>query len=346
MYINEDDDLDADLKAAFDGPGVTNIENDDDDIEIVLPEGDEGHGEPAAVEEKGEKGRVRGPDGKFVAKTEEQEQDAPVQDPNAPAEPSVTSATRPPASWTPEAKAQFATLSPVVQAAIAKREQEIDQGLRMKDRDVKRYEPLEQTIAPYRQKWAVAGVDEATAIKQLLAASDWLERDPAEAIAYLAKQYGVASAQPAAGQPQQAQPQGISQAPEFTALQQELASLKQQISSQSEASLVSQIEAFRNDPANLYFENVRDDMAALINAGKATDLADAYEKACWMRPDIRPLLQQPVVKGQNPAEVARKKAAGGSVTGSPAEPVGTVLNGSGSIEDDIRAAIAEAAGRV
>ncbi|WP_206165700.1 hypothetical protein, partial [Citrobacter braakii] len=39
---------------------------------------------------------------------------------------------------------------------------------------MKKYEPLEAAIAPYRQKWQVSGVDEATAIKQLLAASDWL----------------------------------------------------------------------------------------------------------------------------------------------------------------------------
>ncbi len=332
--MTEDDGLDEDIAAALRG----------NDPETAPEPVIEAATDPVEAPEKVESARERGPDGKFVAKGEEAGQDTPVQDPNAPAEPSP-SATRPPASWTPEAKAQFASLPQAVQAAVAKREQEIDHGLRMKDRDVKRYEPLEQVLAPHRQKWAVQGVDEVSAIRSLIAASDWLDRNPAEALAHLAKQYGVNLAQPGEGQALAPQPQGNSQNPEFQALQQELAAIKQQMASQSEAGLLSQIEAFRNDPKNLYFDNVRDDMAALIQAGKAKDMSEAYEMACWMRPDIRPLLQQAQIPAPNPAEVARKKAAGGSVTGSPAEPRTITNNPNATLEDDIRAAYAEAAGR-
>jgi len=339
-FVDEQaDDLDADLRAALAG-----LETPEPAPEPEVKEAVEAKEPSKPVEKVDEKGRVRGEDGKFVAKPDEVGQDQPAQDPKAQAEPSQ-SAIRPPVSWAPEAKAQFATLSPAVQAAINKREQEIDQGLRMKDKDVKRYEPLEQVIAPHRQKWAVAGVDEATAVKQLLEASDWLERDPKQALAYLARQYGVDLAQPTGGQPSQAQPQGTAANPEFLALQQELAQIKQQIGSQQEAGMLSQIESFRQDPKNLYFDNVRDDMAALISTGKAKDLPEAYEMACWMRPDIRPLLQQAQVIPAPSGDVARKRAAGASVTGSPAEPRTIGNNPNATIEDDIRNAILELSGR-
>lgn len=322
----QDDDIDADIRAAL--TGVEAPEAIIEPVETV---------EEAPVEaEKAEKGPVRAPDGKFVAKVEEVAQDTPK-----PVETEAQGSIRPPASWTPQAKAKFASADPDIQQEVLKREKDMDRGLNEQARRLKAYEPLEEVIAPHRQKWQVAGVDEATAVKQLLAASDWLERDPQTAIAYLAKQYGV-TAQPT-GQPEQAQPTGTA-SPEIQALQQELASLKQQIGSREEAGMLSQIEAFKQDPANLYFDNVRDDMAALLNAGKAKDLAEAYEMACWMRPDIRPLLQQAQV-APAPTDVARKKVAGASVTGSPAEPRTNSNNPNATIEDDIRAAISELQGQ-
>lgn len=291
-----------------------------------------------------EKTRERGPDGKFVAKSDEKTDDATEQQPKT----ETVESIRPPASWSAQAKAKFATLDPEVQREVLRREKEVDAGFRKRADELKRYEPLESVIAPYRSKWAASGVDEATAVKQLLAASDWLEKDPNQAIAYLARQYGVnftgqPQAQPAMpGPAHQGQPN-----PEMEALKQELSSLKQSMQEREQSTLQSQIEAFANDPANLYFENVRGDMAVLIDSGKAKDLAEAYEMACWMRPDIRPLLQTPQVKA-DPAKdrekAAKAKAAGSSVTGSPSA-AGAPSKSNGTIEDDIRLAIQQVTSR-
>lgn len=337
MLIDGDDGIADDIRAALTG----NTEQ----VTEVDPAKEQEVDLPAATQnepEEGKETRTRGPDGKFVAKTEEVAQDTTDQPSGVVAEPPSQAVTRPPSSWSPEAKAEFANLAPHVQAAIAKREQEIDQGLRKKAEEVKRYEPLESVLAPRRALWAAQGMDEASAVKTLLAAQDLLEQDPRKGLEFLARSYGVDLAQPQ-GQAQQPQPAG--QPSELTALQQELADLKRQIASQSEAGFHSQIEAFRNDPANLYFENVRDEMAVLIQTGKAKDLPEAYDMACWMRPDIRPLLQQAQTRvAPDPAEIARKKAAGASVTGSPAEAQ-AAFKPNGTIEDDIRAAAAELSGR-
>ena len=293
--------------------------------------------------EKASDGRERGPDGKFIAKAPETVQDTPDQPSEAVADPAAKLAIRAPASWSPAAKASFERLPPEVQQAVAKREQEIDHGLRRKSEEVKRYEPLEQLIAPRRALWAAQGMDEASAIKTLLAAQDLLERDPKQGLEFLARSYGVNlnTAQPQ-GQPYQAQPAPDSH-PEIAALKQQLQVLQSQVQTAQTAPIVSQIDAFQNDPANLYFENVRDDMAVLLHNGKASDLKEAYDMACWMRPDIRPFLQTaqaPAAPMQDKAAQARRAAV--SVTGSPGQTA--IRKSNGSIEDDIRAAFEEVAG--
>jgi len=293
--------------------------------------------------EKAADGRVRGPDGKFIAKAPEMVQDTLDQPSEAVADPAAKLAIRAPASWSPAAKATFDKLPPEVQQAVAKREQEIDHGLRRKSEEVKRYEPLEQVLAPRRAQWAAQGMDEVHAVKTLLAAQDLLEKNPMQGLEFLARSYGVNlnTAQPQ-GQPYQAQPARDSH-PEIAALKQQLQVLQSQVQTAQTAPIVSQIDAFQNDPANLYFENVRDDMAVLLHNGKASDLKEAYEMACWMRPDIRPFLQTaqaPAAPVQDKAAQARRAAV--SVTGSPGQT--RIPKSNGSIEDDIRAAFEEVAG--
>jgi len=334
----------------------------EDDIRAAMAEVSGNAPEPAPVEEmvvapeavieaetphddieKAADGRVRGPDGKFIAKAPEMVQDTPDQPSEAVADPAAKLAIRAPASWSPAAKATFDKLPPEVQQAVAKREQEIDHGLRRKSEEVKRYEPLEQVLAPRRAQWAAQGMDEVHAVKTLLAAQDLLEKNPMQGLEFLARSYGVNlnTAQPQ-GQPYQAQPAPDSH-PEIAALKQQLQVLQSQVQTAQTAPIVSQIDAFQNDPANLYFENVRDDMAVLLHNGKASDLKEAYEMACWMRPDIRPFLQTaqaPAAPVQDKAAQARRAAV--SVTGSPGQT--RIPKSNGSIEDDIRAAFEEVAG--
>lgn len=336
MLIDSDNGIADDIRAALAGDAeqVTEV---DPVLEPAVDLPDDAQNAP----DEGKETRTRGPDGKFVAKTDEVAQDNTDQPSGEVAEPPSQAVTRPPSSWSPAAKAEFEKLPPAVQQAVAKREQEIDQGLRRKAEEVKRYEPLETILAPRRALWAAQGMDEASAIKTLLAAQDLLEQDARKGIEFLAKSYGVDLAQPQ-GQAQAPQPAGQPQ-PD-NALLQRIAQLEQSIQSGQQATYLTQIEAFQSDPKNLYFENVRDDMAVLIQTGKAKDLAEAYEMACWMRPDIRPLLQTPQIVTDK-GRVARAKLAGASVTGSPAETGAGLPNPNGSIDDDIRTALAELSGR-
>ena len=75
------------------------------------------------------------------------------------------------------------------------------------------------------------------------------------------------------------------------------------------------IEKFASDPANIYFDELADDIAALIRGGVTRDIKVAYEKALWANPAVRAKEQARVAqaaeserirKANEAAEKARK----------------------------------------
>lgn len=330
-----DDDIGADIKAAFaeHDPAVEAV-----DVPAVV--------EAATEPETPAHERVRGPDGKF-AKPEEVVQTAlKAEEPEPPKE-----IIRPPSSWSATAKAQFAALDPVVQQEVLKREKDIEQGKAQWDQKAERFNQFEAVLSPRREKLALKGISELQEIQALHAASDLLDRDPIQGIQYLMRQYGVTPAHfgQQAQQPQlPPEIQGLTN--QVTALQQQLTQQQADQASRAKAELEGQIAAFAADPKYPYFDNLKPEMAALLQAGIASDLPDAYQRAAYANPEVRTLLQKEeqtkaLNTAQKAAAVAKAKSASVSVTGSPSGAGGSKPNGAGSIEDDIRAAFAEAGGR-
>lgn len=270
--------------------------------------------------------RQRDEQGRF-AKALEQEQNSPQVVPPLAGQGSAQPAPiSPPPSWSATAKAEFLKASPVIQQEVLKREKDMEAGNAQWQEKGERLNRLDAILAPRRERHQLAGLDDVRAVQTLFAAQDYLERDPYAAIAYLARQSGVDLTRYANGgaQMQAAQPP---MHPQLQALLNEVNSLKgtvsQQQSAQQDAArtgYVQQVQAFASDPKNLYFANVERDMAALITSGQAQGLQDAYEKATWAHPEIRPLLIAEQSKAQGAASQARANAArqaSGSVIGSP-----------------------------
>lgn len=248
--------------------------------------------------------------------------------PKAQAEP-----IQPPASWSATAKAMWATLPPPIQAEVAKREADVTKGFNDRANQLKRYEPLEQVIAPHRERLALAGIDEGAYVRSLVTADEML-RGPnrLQALQHIAQSYGIPLQSLAQGQSDQPP----AQVDRYQQLQDQVTTLSTQLSQQRQAEaqaqtsqLTSTIERFAADPANLYFENVRPQVAALLKAGVqgATYdemLKNAYEQAVWANPETRAAVTaQQAEKQRTEAEAAaRAKAlqarnASGSVIGSP-----------------------------
>jgi hypothetical protein len=213
MPFEEPDDIASDIRAAFDAPAAAPEplapapELDGDLAAAKAPD------QSSEVSNEGDS-RARDESGRFakkegVANPVEQAQPV-VATPQAVAEPPLET-IRPPASWSATAKSQFAALDPVIQKEILKREGDIETGKAQWDAKGEKLNRYEALIAPYREKFAVQGLDEFAAINALLNAQTMLEKNPAEAIAYLARQYGAPLpsgplAQQQAFQPQQQQP--------------------------------------------------------------------------------------------------------------------------------------------
>jgi hypothetical protein len=312
----------------------------------ATPSASEGQSEASASPDE----RPRGPDGKFIKAEKPAESAAPkaVETPDQPkpieqaAAPS-TAPVAPPVSWSADAKIAWATLPPAVQQAVLKREDEVSSGFRQKSDQLKQYEPIGAALEPLRQTLAMQGVEPATYVRSLIAADQALRTQPQQAIQWIARQYGIdlnqAVSQPAeAGQPTD---------PTIAALQTKISSFEQYLKQQDEQSrlreqqaITGQIETFRSalnadgSPKHPHFEDVRAEMAALMQAGRAESLDQAYEMASWANPAVRAkiLADQKAKEDAARAEEAAKKAAEarrvagtnlsarGAVSGSPVKP--------------------------
>jgi len=240
----------------------------------------------------------------------------------------------PPPSWSAAAKADFDTLPEHIRKEVLKREADIERGKAQWQSGAERLNRLDAILGPRTDQIRMRGLDEAQAIQALFAAQDLLDRDPIDGLRRLARTYGVDLRALATGAPQQpgGAPAPQAQPPaHLEALARDVETLKGALAQQRQrteaarlAGIQDQIAAFAADPANLYFENVRDRMSALLRAGAAKDVADAYQQATWADPDVRAaLLRQAETSRQAAAsDAARAKAAqarhaSGSVTGSP-----------------------------
>lgn len=265
----------------------------------------------------------------------------------APEQQPAATTHRVPPGWSAEAKAQFGTLPPEVQAAVAKREQEVDNGFRV----LQDYKGLEEFTPIVRQ----AGTTHADVMRKAIDWEQSLIRDPVNTVIHVAKMAGVNLHALVAGQqdqilqrrPQQAQQQPTPQPVNVEATVEQVLRKRD---------TETQVNAFISDPANVHAEAVLDDMVALISAGRASSLKDAYDAACWMRPDIRQQLISQAAPAntvqdqtsQRAAAADQARRASRSISGSSA-PGPTQGAGAGqptSIRESLRTALHASNGRV
>ncbi|MFL5018255.1 MAG: hypothetical protein ACJ8EW_19090 [Rhizobium sp.] len=260
---------------------------------------------------------------------------------------------RVPPGWSADAKAQFANLPGEVQAAITKREQEVDNGFRV----LQDYKGLEEFTPLIRQ----AGMTHADVMRRAI---DWekaLIHDPVNTVVHVARMAGVNLHALVNGQTEQVLQRNAQQAGPQPGLQQggpqprpiNVEATVEHVLRKRDTE--TQVDAFLSDPANAHADDVLDDMIALINAGRASSLQDAYDAACWMRPDIRRQLisqtaQAPVreQQAQRAAAADQARRASRSISGSSAPgPTRDAARGQPtSIRDSLRDAMRFSRGQV
>lgn len=253
---------------------------------------------------------------------EESDTDAEESEASAEEEPEVEEeAIEPPQHWASEDKEIFATLPKEGQEFLLRRHKAMEADYTRKTQeiaDTKRYqEQIAETIAPYRDVFSRQGMDDVGAIRFLVSWKQYLDQNPQQAIMQLAQDYGVTFQQP------QAEEQDEYVDPAVHAVRQELGEVRAQLAQRDQmaqqeqtASIVQQVQAFQDEkdesgnPKHPHFETVKADMAALISAGKANGLDDAYDMAVRLHPDIydKQIEQRILEKQKADQEAERQKA--------------------------------------
>lgn len=306
---------------------------------------------PVVVEEP--TGRERDENGKFTKKAKEEEKEEVI-DPNPKPDVQKTEVkTEPqeaaPQAWGAAVKAEWAKLPPTVRNEINKREQDIHRMMTSHDGELRMGRELKEVITPYMPVLQSVGVTPQVAVQNLLN-NDYVLRhgsaeQKAQKVQELFQYYGLDM-----GQITQVQQQQASMPPEMRQMMQEIQGLKQTITQQSslqeqqeQAKIMAEVNAFGADSKNIHFHKpeVKAAMAPLLGNGTAKNLQEAYDMACWAVPSIRTelLAAQNAEQQQKKAqEIAKKKQASASVTGSPGVNLPSSTKSSKSVEDDVREA--------
>ena len=311
--------------------------------------------------------RARDESGKFVAASEAPAQKEPVQkEAPEPERPAVQQAAAPqqqeerpiapnlvaaPSSWSNPAKAKWASLDPELRAEIAKREADVHKGFTKMDDERNFAREMARVVAPYEAVIRAAGTSVPAAVQSVLNTAYILRTaDPAtkaQAIRQVCDQYGIDVNQLTQQQPQ------ID--PALSATQQRLAQLEQQLQQQQQLSesvrqqeVLSTLQAFGQDPKHPFFNDVQMEMGALIQAGRAADLEQAYDMAIWARPDLRSHLlseQQKTMQREAAQKAQKARAKGVSVRGGPGGAM-SAAPADRSLREELEAQVSAATGRI
>lgn len=347
-----DDSLRSELEAAFTdtggGDAGTDVSNSAvepshqaDAADGMVPSDDKADAGQAPAAD----GRQRGPDGKFIPKTEAvaaekaPATDSPSTDAAKASEVAAQPATlTPPAGWTAAEKAEWQKLPPAVQAAVSRREAEIANGGRQWSEEKRRYEAV---LSPVAEAARRNGLNTEAGLKALLDAQSFLERDPAGAIKWLAQSHGVNLATLAGHQPDEVP---SAQAPDIQAMvrqivQQTVAPVVapiqqrwQQEESRQQEMTMQTIHSFASAPGHEHYPAVEATIALILpqvieeNPSWTNEqkLQEAYDRALYATPATRQ--QVLAAKESKEAEQRRQEAAqratkarnaAVSVTGAP-----------------------------
>jgi hypothetical protein len=224
-----------------------------------------------------------------------------------------------------------------------RRESDFHKGVSEFKGHSERAKAYDAAIAPYQQHLQSLGVDAPTAINALMRADMTLRTsDPvtkAQYFSQLAKEYNIDLNQ--VQEPPQVDPQTQYLMNELQVLRNQQQMWQNQARQQEQAIAHEQLSSFAT-PDRPHFDAVRNEMATLLETGKAKDLQEAYEKAVRSDPDIRQsLLDQQRAEAQKKAleqaQAQKARTAAVSVKGSSPASSGVQPGNKGSLRDILAA---------
>ena len=308
--------------------------------------------------------RVRDEQGRFAKAEEARKEEAAkpretLKLPEKPAEeakPAEAAApvAKAPDGWTAAAKAKFSELPADIQAEISRREADMHKQFTRQDEERNLGKQIRELTQPYAAVIRAEGGDTLAAYNQFLNTAYIMRTGTQDAkrnaLLQVAQQFNVDMSGLLQQQPQQSQAPQYQ--PQIAAIVQ--AELDKQRQIQERHTVESSIAEFASAPGHEHFNQLRTVMGALLESGAASDLQDAYDRACYADPEIRSTL---AAQNMREAEAKRlseaqartdaAKRAAVSVSGGPGGA--RVPSGAGterSLGDELRANLRAATGRV
>ena len=212
------------------------------------------------------------------------------------------------------------------------RESEYKKGVSTYKAEADRAKGYENAIAPYAQDLQRRGIQPTQYIENLVRAEQILSNasydQKVQVFQKLASDYGIQLN--GNGQVTQLDPYTQQLMNQLNMVNQEVSSIKGRFAQEENQRLMGEIERVRSNVEKFpHFDVVREEMAQLLELGKAQDLETAYKKAVRMNDDVWALEQDRLLKDAKQSaikaqQVAKAKAA--AVSPRSTTPSGKVSN--------------------
>jgi hypothetical protein len=262
----------------------------------------------------------------------------------------TTEGDAPPDTWRKEAKEAWATVSPVVKAELAKREQDIAKYVAETKEPVAVGRRFEEIVRPHAELYRTTGVNPYEHVNALITAHKTLlygtPQQKVEMVRNMAQQAGITLDGTTASTSEAAKDQYIAQMEARMAkLEGGVTNVTQTLTQARVSELEQSILAFGNDPANPYFNEVADQIPHLIQTGAAKTLKDAYDLAVMANPQTRQKAIDAEVRQRTEAEAKaneEKLAAAKKATATKVRSTSRARTeqSTGDIDDTLKSALA------
>jgi len=316
--------LEAALDAAEEGTLETPIEKEIDTSEDDITD------ESAKVENRNESNEESTKDAEeleFASKDEAQEEEVKISRPSTWKKEYVN-------IWDKMEKGEQIDKEDFVKFAeyANQRESEYKKGVSTYKAEADRAKSYENAIAPYAQDLQRRGIQPTQYIENLVRAEQILSNagydQKVQVFQKLAADYGIQLN--GNGQVTQLDPYTQQLMNQLNQVNQEVSTIKGRFAQEENQRLMGEIERVRSNVEKFpHFDVVREEMAQLLELGKAQDLETAYKKAVRMNDDVWEIEQDRLLKDAKQSsikaqQVAKAKAA--AVSPKSTTPSGKVSN--------------------
>lgn len=229
------------------------------------------------------------------------------------------------------------------------RESEYKKGVSVYKAEAEASKKVMEAVAPFEQAIRSRGLEPSQYVSALAKADQILTHAPYEQkvqlFQQLARDYGIQFNNESVAPAQQLDPYTQQLMRQLNVVNQEVSTIKSRFAQEENQRLMNEIEKYRSDVEKYpHFDKVREEMAQLLELGKAQDLETAYKKAVRMNDDVWGLEQERLLKTAKQQAIKAQqvaKAKSAAVSPKSATPSGTVASGE---KKDRRALIAEQLG--